>query len=47
MTAIKGTVLKHEIKKNIIQYSDDEDILDSSALSLIIVPQSDAKSNIK
>ena len=38
---IKKTMLKHEIKNNLIQFFVDEDIFDSSATSQILVTKTD------
>ena len=39
LTSVKQSILKHEIKYILVQFLVDREILDSSALSLILVTQ--------
>ena len=39
LTTINKSMLKHEIKNILVQFSVDKEILDSSALSLVLITQ--------
>ena len=41
LTSVKPSMLKHEIKNLLIKFLDDEEILDPSALSPILITQTD------